>query len=75
MTNSSKNLHSYLESGCRKSEKSGDVIYDDPFAFYIETAWLRYSATSFAPPQLKVSKFQNEFMKLSFLPKYEQKIV
>ena len=25
--------------------------------------------------QLKVSKFQNEFMKLSFLPKYEPKIV
>ena len=24
---------------------------------------------------LKVSKFQNEFMKASFLPKYEQKIV
>ena len=24
---------------------------------------------------LKVSKFQNEFMKSSFLPKYEQKIV
>ena len=26
-------------------------------------------------PQLKVSKFQNEFMKSPFLPKYEQKIV
>ena len=25
--------------------------------------------------RLKVSKFQNEFMKSSFLPKYEQKIV
>ena len=24
---------------------------------------------------LKVSKFQNEFMKSSFLPKYEQKVV
>ena len=26
-------------------------------------------------PLLRVSKFQNEFMKSSFLPKYEQKIV
>ena len=26
-------------------------------------------------PLLKVSKFQNEFMKSSFFPKYEQKIV
>ena len=26
-------------------------------------------------PQLKVRQFQNEFMKSSFLPKYEQKIV
>ena len=26
-------------------------------------------------PELKVRQFQNEFMNLSFLPKYEQKIV
>ena len=42
------------ERGCQKSEKSGDVIYDAPF--YIGTAWLRDSATSFAPPQLDVCK-------------------
>ena len=34
-----------------------------------------YSSIFFSITFLKVSKFQNEFMKSSFLPKYESKIV
>ena len=36
---------------------------------------ISYSTNVLKPSLLKVSKFQNEFMKSSFLPKYERKIV
>ena len=45
------------------------------YVFKLDSVWKPIFTTKFYSFNLKVRQFQNEFMKSSFLPKYEQKIV
>ena len=44
-------------------------------AVFVAISWNNFLMVNLSLGVLKVSKFQNEFMKLWFLPKYEPKIV
>ena len=50
----------------------GGVKYSMMYIYRLFIARLKKIAWKFYLAVLKVSKFQNEFMKSSFLPKYEQ---
>ena len=64
-------IHYIAHKICKKHENSlqgfcldlKDCFSDEKYIFQKPVDWL------------KVNQFQNEFMKSSFLPKYEQKIV
>ena len=57
-------LHTYPNKDKREHDQDSELTLFSQSEKHIENK-----------PLLRVSKFQNEFMKSSFLPKYEQKIV